>query len=149
APHSRNRTKRAKSIAPLRDLQVGIMAWRYTQTRCVFEGPHRRGAEETALLGSLNKGGVHDIGDVFSPQDADHVIDLRYLLQQIVFLPFSEATGDDDGADAALLFELKHLADDAQRLLPCWLDEAAGVDHHHVGAVRVCNERIAVLRQPA
>src|SRR5262249_9953242 len=62
---------------------------------------------------------------------------------------FGETAGDDDGADAALLFQLEHLADDAERFLPRWLDEAAGVDYDDVGAVGIGHERIAVLRELA
>src|SRR5262249_44484088 len=55
----------------------------------------------------------------------------------------------DDGADAALLLQRQHLADDRQRFLPGRLDEAAGVDDHHVGAVGVRRQDVAVLGQLA
>src|SRR5439155_24932884 len=60
-----------------------------------------------------------------------------------------EAAGDNDGADAALLLQREHLADDGERFLPGRLDEATGVDDNDVGAVRVGRQRVAVLGQLA
>ena len=65
------------------------------------------------------------------------------------FLPLGQAAGDDDGADLALLLQVEHLADDAERLLPGRLDEAAGVDDDDVGPVGVGDEGVAVLGQLA
>ncbi len=65
------------------------------------------------------------------------MIDLGNFLEKVVALAFGQTAGHDDGADAALAFEIEHLADDAERLLAGRLDEAAGVDDHDIGAVGV------------
>ena len=70
-------------------------------------------------------------------------------MQQLVLLALGQAAGDDDGPDPALLLEVEHLADDAERLLPGRLDEAAGVDDDDVGPVGVGDERVAVLGELA
>ena len=62
---------------------------------------------------------------------------LKLVLEQAFLLALGEAAGHHDGADAALALEVEHLADDAEGLLAGRLDEAAGVDDDHVGAVGV------------
>src|SRR5262249_41013198 len=86
-----------------------------------------------------------DLDDLFAAEDADDVIDAGHLLQEGIAQPLGEAAGDDDGADLALALEVEHLADDAERLLPGGLDEAAGVDDDDLGAVGLGGQRVAGL----
>ena len=112
----------------------------------------RTGAGRNRLRCSfcVRHGAIDDLGDLLAAEDADDLIDLRALLAAASsFLPLGQAAGDDDGADAALLLEVEHLADDAERLLPGRLDEAAGVDDDDVGPVGVGREGVAVLGQLA
>ena len=88
---------------------------------------------------------VDDLRDLLAAEHADDLIDLRHRFEQDVALPFGHAAGDDHRTDLAGLLERQHLADDRQRFLPGRFDEAAGVDHHHIGAGRVGLERVAVL----
>src|SRR5262249_11217959 len=82
-------------------------------------------------------------------EDANDVVNAGHFLEEFFALALGEAAGDDDGADAALLLERQHLADDGQRLLAGRLDEAAGVDDDGGGAVGVGGQRVAVLGQLA
>ena len=90
---------------------------------------------------------IDDVRDLLAAEDADDVIDAGHFLQQLVLLAFGQAAGHDDGADPALLLEGQHLANDGERFLPGRLDEAAGVDDDHVGAVGVRRQGVAVLGQ--
>ena len=97
----------------------------------------RTGAGETALRCSrpLGECPVDDLGDFLAAKDADDVIDLGHFLQQVVLLSFGQATGHDDGPDAALSLRSSISRMTRQRFLPGRLDEAAGVDHDDVGTV--------------
>ena len=97
----------------------------------------------------LLDGAIDDLRDLLAAEDADDVIDVGHFLEQVVLLALGQAAGHDDGADAALLLEVEHLADDAERFLAGRLDEAAGVDDHDVGAVGVGRQGVAVLGQLA
>ena len=73
------------------------------------------------------------------------MIDARHFFQQLVLLALGEASGHDHGPDTPLGLEVQHFADDRQRFLAGRLDEATGVDHDHVSAVGVGDQRVAVL----
>ncbi len=117
----------------------------------VFLGLDRSGTEERALLVAVafGQGAVDDRHDLLAAEDADDVIDAGHFGEEVVLLAFGETAGDDDGTDAALLFQCQHLADDAERFLPSRFDEAAGVDDDDVGAVGVRREHEAVLGELA
>src|SRR5262249_36447936 len=87
--------------------------------------------------------------DFLAAEDADDLIDAGDFLEQVLMLAFGQAAGDDDRADAALLLEGQHFADDTKRFLAGRLDEAAGVDDNDIGAVGVGDERVAVLGELA
>jgi hypothetical protein len=110
----------------------------------------RRGRPEQGALLVLAPAGerpVEDLGDLLPAEHAHQVIDPGHLAQQVVLAALGQAARHDDGADPALLLEGQHLADDPQRLLPGRLDEAAGVDDHHVGAFGLACQGVAVLGQ--
>ena len=110
---------------------------------------HRGGAEQGALLVQVAHDPVGDPRDLLAAEDADHLIDLGHFLQQHLLLPLGQAAGDDDPLDRPRPLPLEHLADRGQRLLARGVDEAAGVDDHQVGVLRVGDQDVAVLRQEA
>ena len=127
------------------------MPGRDAQAGGVLHGTDRSGAEQAALLIDLATGqaAIDHLGDLLPAKDADDLIDAGHFLEQFVLLAFGKAAGHHDGADPALLLQLEHLADDAERFLPGRLDEAAGVDDDHVRTVGVGTQRVAVLGQLA
>ena len=149
AAHAGDGAEGAQAIAAFGDLQVGIVPRRDPQARRVFERADRRRAKQAALLETLSQGAVDDLGDFFAAENADDVIDLGNLLEEVLLLAFGQAAGHDHRPHAPLLLERQHLANDAERFLPGRLDETAGVDNNHVGAVRVGSKCVPVLGQPA
>src|ERR1019366_7424385 len=88
---------------------------------------------------------IDNLRNLLAAKDAHDVIDTGDFEQQVVFLAFRQTAGDDDGADAALVLQSEHLADDAERFLARGFDEAASVDDDDIGAVRIGDQRVAVL----
>ena len=92
---------------------------------------------------------VGHAGDLLPPEDADHLVDLRHLVQQHLALPFRQAPCDDHSLELARPLAVEHLANDPQRLQPRGVDEPAGIDDHHVRLLAVGDEHVAVLGQEA
>ena len=67
---------------------------------------------------------------------AEHRVDLRNLLLQLVAIALGQAAGDDQPPARAVLLVLRHLEDGVDRLLLRRVDERAGVDDEHVGVRR-------------
>jgi hypothetical protein len=87
--------------------------------------------------------------NLFSAKNADDVIDLGNLFEQVFSLSFRQAASDDDRSDPAFLLQGQHLAYDSQGLLPGRFDEAAGIHDHHVGAIRLGGKDVPILRKAA
>ena len=121
------------------------------RSRSVSTSAHRSGPKEAALfiLDALQAGAVDDLRNLFTAENANDVIDFRNFFEEIVALSFGEAASHDHRANAALTLEIEHLADDAEGFLASRFNKAAGIDNHHIGAVCVGRERIAVLRELA
>src|SRR5262249_38162927 len=149
AAHAGDGTEGAEPVATFGDLQIRIVARCDAQPSGILEGADRRGTEQGALFAAIGERAGDDGTDLLAAEDPDEVIDAGHFLQQRLALALGKAAGDDNGADAALLLEREHLADDGKGLLPRRLDEAAGVDDDHIGAVGVGGQRVAILGQLA
>ena len=80
---------------------------------------------------------------------AEHRVDLRNLVLQLVAIALRHATGDDKAPARAGPFVLRHLEDGIDRLLLRGIDEGARVDHEDVGGRRILRQLVAgLLREP-
>ena len=113
----------------------------------VVLGVDRGGTEQGPLLVQAAQDAVGDLDDLLAAEDADHLVDVRNLLKQLVLLPLGQAAGDDHPLDAAVALAVEHLPDDPARFLPGGVDEPAGVDDHQVGRLPLGHQRVAVLGQ--
>ena len=105
-----------------------------------------RGALVTEETGTSP--GQHAVGgpdDVLEAAHAQHGVDLRQLLQDGVLVALGETAGNDDAAETPGLFQLRHLQDVVDGLALGRVDEAAGVDDHEIGPVRIGQQGIAGL----
>ncbi len=78
---------------------------------------------------------------------ADHRVDFRNLLANFVAVALDHAAGHDQLLRAAEFLVLGHLQDRIHRFLLRGRDEAAGVDHKHVGFARPWRDFIARARK--
>jgi hypothetical protein len=118
--------KAAAVVAAFGNLQVGVMVGRQAYAlgrHQVDKGIVQRGQVLVYRLHDLLQRMRPGHGQNLGVGAADHIIAGRILLG-------AEAAGDDDLAVFG-----QRLADGVERLLDCGIDEAAGVDHHEVGAV--------------
>ena len=126
AAQVRDDAERAVVIAPLADLEVGVVLGREA---------HAAGGHQIApgLVGTRQMGLDHrdDVIDGVGARDAEH---LRAVVQHVVaavgLLAAAEAAADDD---AAVFGE--RLGDGVKAFPDGLVDEAAGVDDHDVGVV--------------
>ena len=84
---------------------------------------------------------AHDVLVVAGAHDG---AGLRQGFEQLLLKVLSQAAGDDQ-----LLALFRQLHQGAHRFLPCVLNEAAGVHHHHAGLTLVGTHAIAGLGQQA
>src|SRR5262245_34670047 len=80
---------------------------------------------------------------------AEHGVDLRDLLLQLVAITLGEAAGDDQPAARPVLLVLRHLENRVDRLLLRAIDERARVHHQDVSLGRVGRELVAGLLRKA
>ena len=133
AAQARDDAEGAAMVAAFGDLQIAVMAGRQLQPRVghqvqIGAGRHRRGDMD----------GADHLLILVRPGDGEHVGEA--LADDVGFL--AEAAGDDD---AAILRD--RLADRLQALFLGAVEEAAGVDQHHVRTCVVGAHRIAVGAQ--
>ena len=88
--------------------------------------------------------GGHDVGVAAGAQ---HTVHLGQLRPDVVGVPLSEAAGDQQLFQLALRLELPQLQNVVDGLALGRLDEAAGVKHRHVRALRLAGDNKA--RRPA
>ena len=119
----------ATPVAPLGDLQIGVVA----------------GRGEVALgRQSLSAGGAQRAGDALQIAGAEVVVDLGNLGPQLVGVALREAADDEQALDLPGRLGRRGAQDHIDRLLLGVADEAAGVDDHHLGVGAVAVERHAV-----
>ena len=141
-------------VAPLGDLDVGEVARRGEEARrrLVVE-VGRQTARHPGVR--CDKGGIlRGNGDRIDGGDnlvqlarAKHGVDLRKLVEEILAIAFDEAAGDDQPLQPRPLLQLSHLENRLDRLLLRRLDEAAGVDDHHIGLFPLGRQLVAPLLQ--
>src|SRR5437773_1741784 len=105
------------------------------QAIAVGQGADRRGTKDGPLLFEATNETIGDARDLLAAKDADQVINLGPLFEQLLLLPLGQTTRNDDAARASLLFQLQHLVDRRKRLGSRSLDEAAGVDDDEIGPI--------------
>ena len=148
------RAVRAEPVAAFADLEVGEVPRRDAEAGGVFECPHRRRREEIEVFpdprGLRPFSAVHRFGDLLAAENAEDAVDAGHLFEQ----------------GFAWLRSARQPATTTEPILPCdfnssisrmtasdsrrsWLDEAAGVDDHHVGPAGVGLEGVAVLAELA
>ena len=133
------------------------MTRRDAQASGIFQSPYGCGTKQAALFRRLgarpapeaDQGAIDHLGDLLPAEDADDAIDVGHFLEQAVLFALGQAAGNDHGADASLVLERQHLADDGQGFLPGRLDEATGIDDDDVCPVRLRSQHIAMLGQLA
>ena len=74
-------------------------------------------------------------GDVIVAAGAQDAVHLRQLPEHILLVPLGHAAGHQDLLDLPGLFQLRHLQNIVDGLLAGRGQEAAGVDHHHIGTL--------------
>ena len=130
-------------VAALGDAQIGV--------------PGRRGEDAGAVLGGsvdvAEAGGpvvrhdlLHRLNDVAVAACAQDAVHLRQLREHVLLVPLGHAAGDQNLLHLARLFQLRHLEDVVDGLLIGGGQEAAGVDHHHVGSLGLGDHGVARRR---
>jgi hypothetical protein len=129
AAHRRNDAEGAAVVAALGNLQVGIVA------RGELDAAGRNQVLEGVVwLGQRAVHRLHHLVECMRPGHRKH---LGMGLAHDVALG-AEAAGDDD-----LAVFRQRLTDCLERFLHSGIDEAAGVDHHHVGIVVAADDAVA------
>jgi hypothetical protein len=88
---------------------------------------------------------IDNLPDLFAAEDPDDLVDSRSIDQQLIPFTLCQATGDNYRPHFALLLELDHLADDAQRFLAGRLDKPASIDDDDIRALGFGRKHVAVL----
>ena len=78
--------KGAKAIATFGHLEIGEVPGCDPQSGAVVLRLNRCGPEHAALLGEPAQQPIGDLNDLFTPEDADDVIDVGKSLEQRIFL---------------------------------------------------------------
>jgi len=130
AAHRRNDAEAAPIVAAFRNLQIGV----------VLGGELDAGVGQQVQIGIVLRRkhpvhGGHHAGVVLWPADRQHAR-MRLANQ---FLALAQAAGDDHLAVLG-----QRLADGVQRFGHRRVDEAAGVDHHHIGIVVAGHDVVAL-----
>lgn len=125
------------------------MSRRNSHPGCVGQWVRRCGMEHHPLLIEPAEESVGHLGNVLAAENADELVDLGTRFEERFALPFGQATGDDDAAELAAPFELKHLIDRGERFCAGCFDETARVDDRKIGAARIINELVTIELQQA
>ncbi len=88
-------------------------------------------------------------GDAVELVGADEGIHLGHLFADVAAVALDQASGDDQLLRAADFLVFGHFEDGIDGLLLSRIDEAAGVDHKHVGLVRMRRELVAARHKLA
>jgi hypothetical protein len=109
-------------------------------------GEHARG--EVVIEVGLQRIGIRlqplaNGHDAFQLIGADEGIDLGDFRADIAAIALHQAAGDDELFGAADFLVLGHLQDSVDRLLFRRVDEAARVDHEHIGLIGMRGELVA------
>ena len=133
AAHGRDDAEAAAVVAAFGDLQVGVVLGRE------LDAVVRHQVDERVVLGrQCGMHRAHHALIILRAGDGQHI---RELLADLL-RALAQAAGDDD------LAVFGHgLADGVQRFLHRRVDEAAGVDHHHVGLVVGRHDVVALHAQ--
>src|SRR5205807_8283338 len=99
AAHLGDCAERTEPVAPLGDLEVGVVTRGDPHPGGVFESPDGGRAEDAPLLALLGDGPIDDADDLLAAEHADDLIDLGDGFEEHFLLPLGQATGDDDGPD--------------------------------------------------
>ena len=73
----------------------------------IGQSADRRGLEDGPLLFEMPYQPVGDAGDLLPAEDADEVVDVGPLNQQIILLPLGQAARDDDATGPSLPLEVE------------------------------------------
>ena len=85
------------------------MTGRDSKPGSIIHRGDRRGTEQFTLFGDSTDKTICHAVDFVSPEDADHMIDVRHLVDQPAFFKsFGQATCDDDSLCPAGVFEVDH-----------------------------------------
>ena len=95
------------------------------------------------------QGPADEAGELAVLIDAQEQINLRNLLEKILFVPLGQAACHHQQAAAAGFLELGHFQNGIDGFLLGGLDEAAGVDHEDIRLFGIGGEQKAVLLQEA
>ena len=125
----------AEIVAALGDLDVGIVLRRREHA----PGLVCRGIDVAELADGLAavQQAVRHGDDVVIAACAEHAVDLRHLLQDLVLIALRQAACHEQSADAALLLQRAHGENVVDGLALGRVDKAAGVDDHEIRAVHI------------
>mgnify|MGYP000579809584 CR=1 FL=1 len=100
--------------------------------------PLLRRVDASKAAGPLpGHGLLHGGNDLRIAPRAQDAVHLRQLLQYIALVALGHAARDQDFLNPAGALELRHLQNVVNGLLVGAAQKAAGVDHHHIRAVRL------------
>ncbi len=133
AAHRGNDAEAAPVIAAFGNLEIRVMARRQLDA-VVRHQIHER-------VVTRRQRGMHCLHDALVVLRAGYRQHLRVRLANLL-RALAQAAGDDD-----LAVGVHRLADRVQRFGHCRIDEAAGVDHHHIGSVVAGHDVVALYAQ--
>ena len=125
------------------------MPRRNLKTVHVWQRANRSRLKHDPLLGKVSNEPVSDLCDFFATENADQRIDLGAVFEQLLFLPFSQAPGNDNTFRFTFFFKFQHLIDGGKRFRSSVLDEAACVDDNKITTDGIGNHFVPIKLQQA
>ena len=131
-------------IAALGDLDVSEIPGRgqHARRRVVIQVRF-----EGIALGGLDT--FAKTGDLFQLIGADHGVHFRHVLADVAAEAFDQASGDNQLLRAAGFLVLGHFENGVYRFLLGRIDEAARVDHDHIGIGRMRGQLVTLCGELA
>ena len=144
AAQLRNDAERAIVVTALGDLEIGILLRRRQDAARLVQ----RGADVVeALIFLPVQDLLRRVDNVVIRARAEHTVDLRHLVHDLLLIALGQTAGDENLPDTALLFERAHGQNVVDGLFLGRIDETAGVDDHQLHPIGVRQNFISGLPQ--
>lgn len=125
----RDRAVGAAVVTAVPDAQISEKAGGRLQP-VAFQAPAVLGGKPDGSLPAHHP--AHRLHNIPVGAEAQHAVAFGQLGHQFLLVPLGQAAGDDDALNPPLLFQLGEFQNILDGFLFGVLDEAAGVDNHHV-----------------
>ena len=144
AAQLRNDAERAIVVTALGDLEIGILLRRRQDAARLVQ---RDADVIEALIFLPVQDLLRRVDNVVIRARAEHAVDLRHLVHDLLLIALGQTAGDEDLPDTALLFERAHRQNMVDGLFLGRIDEAAGVDNHQLRSIGIRQNFISGLPQ--